>query len=650
MRLLPAFLLLAEALLARGQTARNSSTMLTNLDPAIDLNTLPDNSLFTRWRPVSHFSAPSGWLNDPCGAMYDPKTELYHLFYQFHPNHADWGNMSWGHATSRDMISWTDVGGWADAEAEALGTGPPGSYDYLGIFSGSAQPVSLKGESDGNLTILYTAVSYLPLGWGIPYVKDTETQAIATSSDGGKTWQKYAKNPVIIDTPGDWAVTGWRDPFFLPWPEMDTLLKQTEPHYYLIFGSGIRGVGPRVPLYSAPATDLTKWKFLGALFEVASNESWGGDATKTGSFGFNFEVSGVFSLVEKEEDGGDGKSLHYYVTTGSEGGEIPPYHPSGHWALWLEGEMSRRDNGSAQFDIVSSSAADWGNLYAITSFWDPKKNRRVAWGWTPEEMANYGIKAQGFQGAMGLPRELFVKKVHNVQAPAPAAGGVPKKSGATWKKDARGTYTVTTLGARPLPDVLEGLRTGPAIKVAGGRLTSQRFLTNAQGQNITGDSFELKASISNIKGGAAGFQIRSSPNLEEYTLITFDPATERISVNRDHSSLLPRFETYAVQGHFSPYIINSKTEALDFHIIVDGSLIEIFVNDRFALTTRVYPSRVDALSIGQYVAKGAEATFANVEVYSGFKNAWPNRPLDSSSKLVTDTPAQTNNGAWWSGN
>ena len=46
------------------------------------------------------------------GMMYDPTTETYHLHYQWHPNHVNWGNISWGHATSKDMITWTDVGGW----------------------------------------------------------------------------------------------------------------------------------------------------------------------------------------------------------------------------------------------------------------------------------------------------------------------------------------------------------------------------------------------------------------------------------------------------------------------------------------------------------------------------------------------------------
>ena len=109
------------------------------------------------------------------------------------------------------------------------------------------------------------------------------------STDGGRTWKEYENNPVIASPPVSWNVTGWRDPFFEPWPEMDDLLRLSEPHYYAVLGSGIRGVGPRMPLYSAPATDLTNWTFLGSLWEPQSNASFG-PAAITGSWGFNFEV------------------------------------------------------------------------------------------------------------------------------------------------------------------------------------------------------------------------------------------------------------------------------------------------------------------------------------------------------------------------
>lgn len=181
------------------------------------------------------------------------------------------------------------MGGWEGNDAEAIVTGPVGSYNGLGIFSGTAQPVNIQGEQDGTLLAFYTSVSHLPTNWRIPYQDETETQSLAISTDGGETWEEYENNPVIRHPPEGWNITGWRDPFFEPWPEMDSILGQSEPHYYAVFGSGIKGVGPRVPFYSAPANDLTNWTFLGALWEPSANESLG-SALETGSYAFNFEV------------------------------------------------------------------------------------------------------------------------------------------------------------------------------------------------------------------------------------------------------------------------------------------------------------------------------------------------------------------------
>ena len=90
---------------------------------------------------------------------------------------------------------------------------------------------------------------------------------------------------------------------------------------------------------------------------------------------FNFEVPNFFSLKDRAG------RVHYYVTMGAEGGSIPG-HPR--WALWSEGQVSRRQNGSAEFSVLSSGVADWGNLYALTAFEDTKHDRRVQWGWSDE--------------------------------------------------------------------------------------------------------------------------------------------------------------------------------------------------------------------------------------------------------------------------
>lgn len=199
--------------------------------------------------------------------------------YQWHPYHVQWGNISWGHATSRDLVTWTDVRSWRGDAATSLAPDQP--YDELGVFTGTIQPVGKKGA----LLAFYTSIRALPTNWRLPYIPGTESQSLATSHDGGMTWVKYAGNPVISEPPKGWNITGWRDPFFERWPEMDALLGREGKGWYMVMGSGIKGVGPRIPLYVADEEDLTKWTFLGALWEPKMNETFG-DVLVTGSYGF----------------------------------------------------------------------------------------------------------------------------------------------------------------------------------------------------------------------------------------------------------------------------------------------------------------------------------------------------------------------------
>jgi beta-fructofuranosidase len=388
--------------------------------------------------------------------MYDPTEDRYHLHYQWHPNHVNWGNISWGHAVSDDLITWTDVGGWENDQAQSVGTGPDpesrnSSYYGLGIFSGSGQPYNLQGDQDGTLINFYTSVQYLPTNWAIPYTKGTEKQSIVISHDGGETWEQYAGNPIISSPPDGWNVTGWRDPHVQPWPEMDALLGQTEPHWYMVLGSGIKGAagGGRIPFYSAPATNLTDWTFLGALWEPKANETFG-SLLETGTYGFNFEVSNFFSLTDEDDD------VHYYTLMGTEGGNLT-WHPRAQWGLWNEGLVTRRENGSAEFTPVAGGVVDSGLSYAVTTFLDTKNNasRRIQWGWANEENNNFGLLQSGYQGAITLPREMYVIKSRNL---VNVDGGLTTKGNTRVVEHSNGTFTGYTLGARPLPEVVEGLR------------------------------------------------------------------------------------------------------------------------------------------------------------------------------------------------
>lgn len=137
----------------------------------------------SRFRPAIHFTARDTWLNDPNGLVfYDG---LYHLFFQNNPYGNVWGNMSWGHATSTDLLHWTEHPvAIACDEAED-------------IFSGSV--VVDHGNTSGfgaadepALVAIYTS-AYKAASEHC----GTQAQSLAYSTDAGMTWRKYEANPIL---------------------------------------------------------------------------------------------------------------------------------------------------------------------------------------------------------------------------------------------------------------------------------------------------------------------------------------------------------------------------------------------------------------------------------------------------------------------
>jgi fructan beta-fructosidase len=136
------------------------------------------------WRPKFHFTPARNWTNDPNGLVY--YKGVYHLFFQHNPFGTEWGNMSWGHATSPDLVHWTE-------HAPAI------RPDRLGtIFSGSAivDADDTAGFRTGGEKVLVAV--YTSAGGTSPESQGRHfTQSLAYSNDRGVTWTKYAKNPVL---------------------------------------------------------------------------------------------------------------------------------------------------------------------------------------------------------------------------------------------------------------------------------------------------------------------------------------------------------------------------------------------------------------------------------------------------------------------
>ncbi|BFZ63199.1 hypothetical protein YB2330_004319 [Saitoella coloradoensis] len=663
---------LAGALLlgAGAVSAQNFSTVnLAN----IDIASAPNNTLFNRWRPSSRFLAPHSWMNDPCAPSYDSATGLYHMMYQWHPNHIQWGNISWGHAVSYDQVTWTDVGGWQDNKAEPLATGPNGTSDHLGVFSGSAQflprnqSYGLDGVNGLNITngnasdtvmvVFYTGVDKLPTNWAKTYLNGTESQSLAISTNGGKSFTKI--EDVIPQPPPHLNITGFRDPIFGQWAEMDDILHGDSSlgNYYAILGSGIKGVGPRLQFYYAPADNLTDWNYLGPLFAVSENETW--SETYSGSFGYNFEVAGGFSLTELEKFGGDNETKHHYVVAGAEGGNTT-LHPSNQWALWSEVQMTRSENGSAQTNILSTGVLDWGLAYAWNTFYDAPKDRRIAYGWIKEEDILRGQTAMGWQGAFALPRHLYTQVYENLRN----TDGILSQRG-SWRALRRtdGKWSMTTLGMQPDEDVVASLReTAEVTTFANKTVQAKNGTEKFSGLGINSTSLNIHAEIELSGTAPVGFVVRRSPDGDEQTLIKYDPVAQQLSIVRENSTLLNAtyVKTYT---HVAPLFLldtyktsNATTmeverESLKLDIFVDNSVLEVFGNNRVAISSRIYPARIDSTGVGWWVGSGeGNVTLKNVTVWDGLKNAFPERPANSSTHLVWDSAEVTHDGLYWAGN
>lgn len=136
-----------------------------------------------KFRPAYHHTPQYGWMNDPNGMFY--KDGEWHLYYQYNPYGSLWENMTWGHSVSKDLVHWEALP--LAIEADALGT----------IFSGSCvvDKDNTAGFGKNAVIAFYTSAG------------EAQTQSMAYSTDGGRTFNKYGKNPVVT-----FNVPDFRDP------------------------------------------------------------------------------------------------------------------------------------------------------------------------------------------------------------------------------------------------------------------------------------------------------------------------------------------------------------------------------------------------------------------------------------------------------
>jgi len=175
-------------------------------------------------RPRFHFTAPTNWINDPNGVCHHDGR--YHVYYQYNPNAAKWGDIHWGHATSADLVHWQD---------EPLALAPSPGADAGGCFSGSFAVV------DGQPTLYYTG-----------FTAERQVQCVATSDD----LQHWTKHPerTIVDPPAGVEAQDFRDPYVF----------QSGGWWYMVVGASLDHERGQALLYRS--ADGVRWDERGALF------------------------------------------------------------------------------------------------------------------------------------------------------------------------------------------------------------------------------------------------------------------------------------------------------------------------------------------------------------------------------------------------
>jgi fructan beta-fructosidase len=302
-----------------------------------------------QWRPVYHFTPPANWTNDPNGLIF--LNGEFNLYYQHNPFENKWGHMSWGHATSKDLVTWKHL----PVAIPEIVTKDTTTF----IYSGSA--VLDKDNTSGfgkngkpPLVAIFTA--------DMPKQKK-ESQFIAYSNDGGLHYKQYAKNPVI-----DLNMRDFRDPnvfWYPPTKQWIMTVAMVDEHVVRFYGS----------------KNLKEWTKLSDFGPAGF--------TKNG-----WECPSLLPLVVN----GNPANIKWvlFVSSGGEHGPLMQYFVGD-----FDGTTFK--NFSDNHKVLT---VDYGDaFYAAIAWRDAPQNKKILLGW----LQNGRPETNPWKGQMSIPHDLSLK-------------------------------------------------------------------------------------------------------------------------------------------------------------------------------------------------------------------------------------------------
>jgi len=303
-------------------------------------------------RPRFHFAPGRNWMNDPNGLVF--YKNKYHLFFQYNPLGDQWGNMSWGHATSSDLINWQEM---------------PLAISYTqthGIFSGSAVVDYFNTTGFGTLE----NPAMVAIFTHHQHDGQLQTQSLSYSTDEGITWQLYSGNPVL-----DLGMKDFRDPKVV-WNTTNEawVMSVVKPHEFTVC------------FYQS--SDLKQWQLLSEF------------SNKNGTDGV-WECPDLFPLAVN----GDSSNIKWVLFVSVNPGGVT----GGSCTQYFIGDWNGKEFIA---DDLTTRWLDYGrDNYAGVTFADAPDNRRIYLGWMNNWEYAKDIPANPARGAMTIPRELSLSVI-----------------------------------------------------------------------------------------------------------------------------------------------------------------------------------------------------------------------------------------------
>ena len=472
------------------------------------------------FRPQYHFSPAKNWMNDPNGCVFHDGE--WHLFYQYNPEGDTWGHMSWGHAVSKDLVRWEHLPVALREE------------DGVMIFSGSAvvDHNNTSGFGQGGkppMVAIYTGHGH-----------GKQVQSIAYSNDRGRTWTKYAGNPVI-----DIASPEFRDPKVM-WHE-------PTKRWVMVVA---KPVVQKVAFYGSP--DLKKWEHLG---------EFGGQGAVNGIW----ECPDLFELPVRS--GGKPSGSRRWVLVVNINGGTPA---GGSGCQYFVGQFDGKTFVNENPPDVKLWADYGADFYAAQSWADvPEQDGRRIWiAW----MSNWRYANQEptkpFRTAMTLPRELWLVETSQghrlAQRAVKEAGTLMERGGAGEKPGA--SSVLNDVWVAPGEDPLKG--------------------------KLSGETIALAVVFDNVEAEEVGLKVRAGGGKE--TVIGYDAKKKQLFVDRTNSGL--NFHKEFPARHVAP--MPQAGGEVQLQVWIDRSSVEVLAQGGLvSITDRIYPE-AGATGVALYAKGG----------------------------------------------